>query len=60
VALAEYAELLPAWVDAVEAALADPELDGRNEVVTALREDWPSPTLERDVQGVVHANENGR
>jgi len=54
-ALDAYADLLPAWVDAVEGALDDPEVDGRDALVARLREDWASPTLERDVHGVVHA-----
>ncbi|MFC6954164.1 MBL fold metallo-hydrolase [Halorubellus litoreus] len=54
-ALDAYAELLPEWVAAVEAALASNESADRAELVSALREDWASPTLERDVQGVVHA-----
>nr|WP_240148941.1 MBL fold metallo-hydrolase [Halorubellus sp. JP-L1] len=54
-ALDAYAELLPAWVDAVEAALDDPDVDDRGALVSRLRENWASPTLERDVHGVVHA-----
>jgi len=54
-ALDAYADLLPAWVDAVEHALDDPGVDGRDALVARLREDWASPTLERDVHGVVHA-----
>ncbi|WP_323676211.1 MBL fold metallo-hydrolase [Halorubellus sp. PRR65] len=54
-ALDAYAELLPEWVDAVERELADPGVETRSDLVAALRDDWASPTLERDVQGVVHA-----
>nr|WP_264475366.1 MBL fold metallo-hydrolase [Halorubellus salinus] len=54
-ALDAYAELLPEWVDAVEDALASPDVTDRSELVSTLREDWASPTLERDVHGVVHA-----
>jgi glyoxylase-like metal-dependent hydrolase (beta-lactamase superfamily II) len=54
-ALDAYADLLPAWVAAVEDALDDPAVDTREALVTSLREDWASPTLERDLQGVLHA-----
>lgn len=51
-ALDAYRELLPAWVEAVEAAAAEHGPD-REAVTEALRGDWPSPTLERDVAGVL-------
>ena len=54
-ALDAYADLLPEWVAAVEDALAAPEVSDRADLVSRLREDWASPTLERDVHGVVHA-----
>ncbi|AQL43681.1 hypothetical protein BV210_13645 [Halorientalis sp. IM1011] len=49
--LHEYAEILPQWVDAVEdvrAATGD-DLDA---MLDALRPEWESPTLRRDVVGV--------
>lgn len=54
-ALDAYAELLPEWVDAVETAVDDVGTEDRDRLVARLREDWASPTLERDVRGVVHA-----
>lgn len=61
-ALDAYADLLGEWVAAVEAAAdaagaSEGNADGgtRAAVVDDLRPDWPSPTLERDVQGVLHA-----
>lgn len=54
-ALDTYAELLPEWVDAVETAIDDVGAEDRNRLVARLRENWVSPTLERDVHGVVHA-----
>jgi glyoxylase-like metal-dependent hydrolase (beta-lactamase superfamily II) len=54
-ALDAYAQLLPQWVDAVETAVDDVGTEDRERLVTRLREDWASPTLERDVHGVVHA-----
>lgn len=54
-ALDAYAELLPEWVQAVEDALGSPDVTDRADLVSTLREDWASPTLERDVQGVLHA-----
>jgi glyoxylase-like metal-dependent hydrolase (beta-lactamase superfamily II) len=54
-ALDAYAELLPEWVEAVEEALADPDVEDRSDLVSSLRADWASPTLERDVHGVLHA-----
>jgi glyoxylase-like metal-dependent hydrolase (beta-lactamase superfamily II) len=54
-ALDAYADLLPEWVDAVETAIDAVGLGDRERLVARLREDWASPTLERDVQGVVHA-----
>lgn len=58
-ALDAYATLLPEWVEAVEAAVADANGDGDRarhaDVVARLREHWASPTLERDVTGVIHA-----
>jgi len=54
-ALDAYADRLPAWVAAVEEAHESTGDGGRAAVVDALRDDWASPTLERDVQGVLHA-----
>lgn len=47
-----YAELLPTWVDAVEAAREDVG-DDVQQLVDALGPEWPSPTLRRDVMGVL-------
>lgn len=57
-ALDAYAELLPEWVDAVRTAIDEVGADDRDRLVARLREDWASPTLERDVHGVVHAIES--
>ena len=54
-ALDAYAALLPEWVNAVETAIGDVGADDRDRLVARLREDWASPTLERDVHGAVHA-----
>jgi len=50
-ALAAYTDLLPEWVDAVEAAAA--QYDDRDELVAHLSSEWSSPTIERDVVGVL-------
>lgn len=54
-ALDAYADLLPEWVDAVESAVGDVGTEDRERIVARLREAWASPTLERDVHGVLHA-----
>ncbi|WP_435346495.1 MBL fold metallo-hydrolase [Haloarchaeobius sp. HRN-SO-5] len=54
-ALDEYTEVLPEWVDAVERAAA--EYDDADEIVDALSRSWHSPTIERDVQGVLRTLE---
>jgi glyoxylase-like metal-dependent hydrolase (beta-lactamase superfamily II) len=51
-ALAECREVLPGWVDAVEAARAE-HGDDRDALVEVLSGDWPMPTIERDVAGVL-------
>ncbi|WP_257297703.1 MBL fold metallo-hydrolase [Haloarchaeobius sp. FL176] len=50
-ALAAYAELLPEWVAAVEETAAAHE--DRDAIVAALSNEWSSPTIERDVAGVL-------
>jgi glyoxylase-like metal-dependent hydrolase (beta-lactamase superfamily II) len=50
--LGTYESLLPAWVDAVEDAVAAVGRD-RAAVVDALSGDWNGPTLARDVAGVL-------
>ncbi|WP_435365556.1 MBL fold metallo-hydrolase [Haloarchaeobius sp. DYHT-AS-18] len=52
-ALEAYADLLPNWVAAVEAAVASTGSDDVDAVVDELSADWPSPTIERDVVGVL-------
>jgi glyoxylase-like metal-dependent hydrolase (beta-lactamase superfamily II) len=51
-ALVECREMLPEWVDAVEAARAE-HGDDRDALVEVLSADWPMPTIERDVAGVL-------
>ncbi|MFC4407761.1 MBL fold metallo-hydrolase [Haloarchaeobius iranensis] len=50
-ALGAYTELLPEWVAAVEEAAAAHE--DRDAIVAALSKEWSSPTIERDVVGVL-------
>jgi glyoxylase-like metal-dependent hydrolase (beta-lactamase superfamily II) len=50
-ALAAYTDLLPEWVADVEAAAA--AYDDRDELVAHLSNEWSSPTIERDVVGVL-------
>ncbi|WP_254544473.1 MBL fold metallo-hydrolase [Halomarina pelagica] len=49
--LAAYADLLPEWVETVEALAR--EREGVDEIVSALDRRWMSPTVERDVAGVL-------
>lgn len=50
--LDDYAEILPVWVDAVEAA-REAVGDDINDLLGELRPEWESPTLRRDVVGVL-------
>jgi len=56
--LGRYRSLLSEWVAAVRAAREDHGED-LTAVSNALRAEWPSPMLERAVQGVLTAIENG-
>lgn len=49
------ATVLEEWVAAIEEALADPGVETRSDLDASLRGDWSSPTLERDIDGVLHA-----
>lgn len=51
-ALAAFREVLPEWVDAVAEA-ADEHGTDPDAVAEALSPDWPMPTIDRDVAGVL-------
>lgn len=56
--LGRYRSLLSEWVEAVRVARAD-HGDDVTAVSNALRAEWPSPMLDRAVQGVLTALRNG-
>ncbi|WP_267643667.1 MBL fold metallo-hydrolase [Haloarchaeobius amylolyticus] len=56
-ALDAYTELLPRWVEAVESAAETAGTRDVDAVVAELGGDWPSPTIERDVLGVLRTTE---